>query len=190
MFRRILLISTCPAIRSNIYRYLNITIYLVFHLYINKKEVKSLTVKLAKKKKKSSLIVSFLCRSVRLLHQNNEQRKTFPILLTKVRRRAPTTAHANRSRESTATILTFRSNSLFDETKHADSEPSSVINSLCLCNRFFDISLAGNFQRSAMCTCIRIACNDRPRRSNCQCVTCIIAKLFYVRISVIRIYSN
>lgn len=143
-----------------------------------------------KKKKKSSLIVSFLCRSVRLLHQNNEQRKTFPILLTKVRRRAPTTAHANRSRESTATILTFRSNSLFDETKHADSEPSSVINSLCLCNRFFDISLAGNFQRSAMCTCIRIACNDRPRRSNCQCVTCIIAKLFYVRISVIRIYSN
>lgn len=50
MFRRILLISVCPAIPSNIYRYLNITIYLVFHLYINKKEVKRLTVKLAKKK--------------------------------------------------------------------------------------------------------------------------------------------
>lgn len=50
MFRRILLISVCPAIPSNIYRYLNITIYLVLHLYINKKEVKRLTVKLAKKK--------------------------------------------------------------------------------------------------------------------------------------------
>lgn len=37
MFRRILLTSVCPAIPSNIYRYLNITIYLVFHLYINKK---------------------------------------------------------------------------------------------------------------------------------------------------------
>lgn len=50
MFRRILLTSVCPAIPSNIYRYLNITIYLVFHLYINKKEVKRLTVKLTKKK--------------------------------------------------------------------------------------------------------------------------------------------
>lgn len=57
MFRRILLISVCPAIPSNIYRYLNITIYLVLHLYINKKEVKRLTVKLAKKKKLSNRFV-------------------------------------------------------------------------------------------------------------------------------------